>query len=108
MNRLEEILSIKRGEVEQLRPIAAKLVTQALAAADFRGFRAALQRTDEQLAIIAEIKKASPSAGLIVSDFDPVSRAKDYEAQGAEAISVLTDKTFFKGSVADLSAVHDA
>ena len=108
MNRLEEILAVKRAEVERLRPIAAALVDQAFAITDFRGFRAALKRKDDQLAIIAEIKRASPSAGIIVSDVDPGAKAKDYETQGAEAISVLTDKTFFQGTMVDLTTVHDA
>ena len=108
MNRLEEILSVKRAEVERLRTIADRLAEQAFAVTDFRGFRAALQRPDNQLAIIGEVKKASPSAGVIDSNFDPIEKAKDYERQGAEAISVVTDKTFFQGSVADLTAVHDA
>src|SRR6188508_590020 len=107
MNRLEEILAVKRAEVERLRPIAATLVDQAFAITDFRGFRAALKRKDDQLAIIAEIKRASPSAGIIASDVDPGAKARDYETQGAEAISVLTDKTFFQGSVVDLTTVHD-
>lgn len=108
MNRLEEILAVKRAEVERLRPLAKTLVSQALAAESFRGFRAALQRSDEQLAIIAEVKKASPSAGVIENNFDPAAKAQEYESQAAEAISVLTDKTFFQGSMADLAAVHDA
>src|SRR4051812_7643596 len=107
MNKLEEILSVKRAEVERLRPMAARLISEARAAAEFRGFRAALQRSDGQLAIIAEIKKASPSAGLIEENFDPIAKAQEYESQGAEAISILTDKTFFQGSMADLTAVHD-
>jgi len=108
MSRLEEIIAVKRSEVERLRPMAARLVSQALSATDFRGFRAAIKRSDEQLAIIAEIKKASPSAGVIASDVDPTTKAKEYEQQGAEAISVLTDQTFFHGSMADLRAVRDA
>jgi len=108
MSRLEEIIAVKRAEVERLRPMAARLVSQALSATDFRGFRAAIKRSDEELAIIAEIKKASPSAGVIASDVDPTTKAKEYEQQGAEAISVLTDQTFFQGSMADLRAVRDA
>lgn len=108
MNRLEEIIAVKRAEVERLRPVAAQLVDQALAVTDFRGFRAALRRADDQLAIIAEIKRASPSAGVIAENVDPAEKARSYQAQGAEAISVLTDKTFFQGSVADLTTVHDA
>jgi indole-3-glycerol phosphate synthase len=108
MNRLEEILAVKRSEVERLRPIAERLREQAFAVTDFRGFRAALSRPDGELAVIAEVKKASPSAGVIQSSFDPAEKARDYERQGAEAISVLTDNAFFQGSVADLTAVHDA
>jgi indole-3-glycerol phosphate synthase len=108
MNRLEHILSVKRAEVEALRPVAERLAEQAFAMTEFRGFRAALKRPDEQLAIIAEVKKASPSAGVIKSDFDPAAQAKEYQRQGAEAISVLTDRTFFHGTLADLTTVHDA
>jgi len=108
MSRLEEIIAVKRAEVERLRPMAARLVSQALSATDFRGFRAAIKRSDEQLAIIAEIKKASPSAGVIDDSLDPTTKAQDYEQQGAEAVSVLTDQTFFHGSMADLRAVRDA
>ena len=107
MNRLEEILAVKRQEVERLRPLAPQLIAEARATTDFRGFRAALLRSDQQLAVIAEIKKASPSAGLIQPEFDPAARAQEYEAHGAEAISVLTDETFFQGGLADLTTVRD-
>ncbi|HJT79769.1 MAG TPA: indole-3-glycerol phosphate synthase TrpC [Chthoniobacterales bacterium] len=108
MNRLEEILAVKRAEVERLQPIAARIIDQAFSVTDFRGFRAALQRSDDQLAIIAEVKRASPSAGTIAAGTDPGEKAKDYQQQGAEAVSVLTDKTFFQGAMADLAIVHDA
>lgn len=108
MNRLEEIVATKRAEVEQLRLYEAMLSEKATAAREFRGFEAALRRSDEQLAIIAEVKKASPSAGLIADSFDPGKIAADYEQQGAEAISVLTDKKFFQGSLSDLIIVRDA
>jgi indole-3-glycerol phosphate synthase len=108
MNRLDEIVAVKRAEVEQLRKFAEHLGALAIAVTDFRGFTAAIKRPDDQLAIIAEVKKASPSAGVIESNYNPAEKAQDYQRQGAEAISVLTDKTFFQGSVADLTAVHDA
>jgi indole-3-glycerol phosphate synthase len=108
MNRLDEIISVKRAEVEQLRKFAEQLGALTFKVTDFRGFTAAIKRPDDQLAIIAEVKKASPSAGLIESSYNPSEKAQAYQRQGAEAISVLTDKTFFQGSVADLTAVHDS
>jgi indole-3-glycerol phosphate synthase len=69
-----------------------------------RNFRRALAvRTP---AIIAEIKKASPSKGLLAQDFDPARLAREYEAGGAAAVSVLTDEAFFQGSLADLAAAR--
>jgi indole-3-glycerol phosphate synthase len=108
MNRLEEILAAKRDEIEQLKPRAAELDRQAQARADFRDFRGALESAGEQLAVIAEIKKASPSAGVIAQSFDPVEIAKNYERGGANAISVLTDAKFFQGSLEDLKNVRAA
>src|SRR5699024_5043052 len=61
-----------------------------------------------KLSIIAEIKRASPSKGIIAENINPVKLAKTYETLGATAISVLTDSTYFKGSFADLKAVSDA
>ena len=108
MNRLEEILQAKRQEIEHLRPRAAELDRQASARKDFRDFRAALQRSNEKLAVVAEIKKASPSAGLIAKSFDPVEIANNYEHAGANAISVLTDSKFFQGSLEHLRNVRKA
>ncbi|WP_404457386.1 indole-3-glycerol phosphate synthase TrpC [Oceanobacillus kapialis] len=64
--------------------------------------------TSDRLGVIAEIKRSSPSKGDISLVVDPVSQAKQYEANGATAISVLTDKTFFNGSMEDLQAVSSA
>lgn len=108
MNRLDEIISVKRREVEQLRPRATALRRQALERNEFRGFRASLQRTDGKLAVIGEIKKASPSAGLIAESFDPVAIAKKYGSAGAAAISVLTDERFFQGALQYLVDVRTA
>ena len=108
MNRLEEILAAKRDEIERLRPCAAELARQAQARTDFRDFRSALHRDDEKLAVIAEIKKASPSAGVIAKTFEPVEIAKNYEHTGANAISVLTDSKFFQGSLEHLRNVRKA
>ena len=120
VNRLEEILQVKRAEIERLRPRSKELdrsakgrirrgeQLQARARTDFRDFLAALQQSDEKLAVIAEIKKASPSAGLIAKSFDPVEIANNYESAGASAISVLTDAKFFQGSLQDLVKVRQA
>ena len=108
MNRLEEILRTKRAEIERLRPRAAELDRQARQRNDFRSFQSALARDDGKLALIAEIKKASPSAGVIAESFDPVAIAKNYERAGADAISILTDHQFFQGKLAHLVDVRRA
>ena len=106
MNRLEEILCAKREEIKPLEKRAAELEQQARARNDFRDFRSALQQSDGRLAVIAEIKKASPSAGVITESFDPVEIAKNYEHGGANAISVLSDAKFFQGKLQDLVNVR--
>lgn len=108
MNRLEEILAAKRDEIEQLKPRAAELDRQAHARTDFRDFRTALESPGRKPAVIAEIKKASPSAGVITQSFDPIAIAKNYERAGANAISVLTDAKFFQGSLEHLKNVYGA
>ena len=108
MNRLEEILLAKRDEIEQLKPRLAELDRQAQVRTDFRDFRAALEASGEKLSVVAEIKKASPSAGVIAESFDPVEIAKNYEQAGANAISVLTDTKFFQGKLEYLTDVRDA
>ena len=107
MNRLEEILRVKREEVTLLHARRTDLERAAFERQDFRNFRKALLQ-GEQLAVIAEVKKASPSAGLIANAFEPVEIAKTYENEGAKAISVLTDAKFFQGSLQHLVDVRRA
>jgi indole-3-glycerol phosphate synthase len=106
MSRLDEILRAKRAEIERLQPRREELHRVALLRNDFRGFAAALEREKGKLALIAEIKKASPSAGVIVESFDPVAIARNYAHAGVDAISVLTDERFFQGHLDYLGAVR--
>jgi len=110
-NILDTILQTKRKEVAALRrarPLA-ELKQAAAAAPPVRNFYAALTRPPKRrINLIAEVKRASPSAGLIREGFDPVDIARQYEAGGASAISVLTDAEYFQGSLAYLTAVREA
>lgn len=102
MTILDKILAQKRNEVKLLYSYgAAELcIEQASAAAPPRGFANALARRAQAhgIAVIAEIKKASPSKGLIREDFDPAWLAERYAANGAACLSVLTDREFFQGA----------
>ena len=105
MNKLEEIVAHKRTEVEPLVPLAAKLKAQALQRNEFRGFRTALDRGSARLGVIAEVKKASPSVGVIDPNFDPLRQARMYVDGGANGMSILTDKKYFEGSLAYLTEI---
>ncbi|MDE3067866.1 MAG: indole-3-glycerol phosphate synthase TrpC [Verrucomicrobiota bacterium] len=112
MNILDAIVEEKKREVAQLpaRLIAAGDVRDALLERfERRDFAAALQgRRGGDVALIAEVKKASPSAGVICRDFDPVRIAREYEAAGAICLSVLTDEKFFQGSLDHLRQIRAA
>jgi indole-3-glycerol phosphate synthase len=108
-NVLARIVERKRQEIAERRqhvPPAA-LEARLAEARPVRDFRAALER-GPGLGIIAEVKKASPSAGVLREDFDPVAVARAYEENGASAISVLTDESFFQGHLDHLRAVRQA
>jgi indole-3-glycerol phosphate synthase len=110
MGVLDEILSVKRDEVTVLHlPQTQDLLRKtALYAPTTRDFAGALRREDGTLAVIAEIKRRSPSKGVLAPNLDAPATAKEYERGGASAISTLTDHAFFGGTVEDLQAVHAA
>ena len=103
---LDQIVQSKREEIaehKRQRPLEA-LADAELYRAPRRGFAAALARPGR--AVIAEVKKASPSRGVIRADFDAVAIARAYASGGARALSVLTDAPFFQGSLAYLEAIR--
>ena len=116
-NKLDEIIADKRIEVEALLPRLEELRDTAREREDFRSFFTTLggglrdQELGEgygtnELAVIAEVKKASPSAGIIAEDFDHIAIAKAYEEAGANALSILTDEKYFKGHLSYLAEIR--
>lgn len=106
MTVLTDIISATRRKVGECRSRADLRELENLAVAHVpRGFRQALELASQSgIAVIAELKKASPSRGLIRRDFDPVQLARELEQAGAAALSVVTDEEFFQGSLANLRA----
>ena len=107
-DRLQTILNTKRQEIARLLPRMEHLRAAALQRNEFRPFTLALDQGPDRLSLIAEVKKASPSAGVIAEHFDPVAIAQEYERAGAHAISVLTDEQYFQGQLAYLTQVREA
>lgn len=106
---LDRIVETKWREIAAARAAVpdAELERRAADLPPTRDFRAAVRRF-AQITLIAEVKKASPSAGVIRADFDPVAIARTYEAHGAAAISVLTDRDYFQGNLRYLTDVRAA
>lgn len=105
MKILDTIVAQKKQEVAQLKAEGIRRPDWPLEPP--RGFMRALTQSSE-IAVIAEVKKASPSKGIICPDFDPEKIAASYEKGGAEAISVLTDERFFHGSIDYITLVRQA
>lgn len=106
MSKLDEITAWKRQEIQRLQDHDAELRRKALQRNDFRHFMTSLRGRNPGL--IAEVKKASPSAGVIAPTFDPTAQAKAYAVAGADCLSVLTDEKFFQGHIAHLRDVREA
>lgn len=105
---LDDIATKRREQLnrDKARAPFEQVKAAALKMPPVRDFRAALKK-DGSLAVIAEVKKASPSKGLICGDFHPADIARRYEAAGADAVSVLTEEYFFQGSAQYLKAVRE-
>jgi indole-3-glycerol phosphate synthase len=108
---LDEIIAHKRSEVsrQRARRSAGTLQAECRGLPPARDFEAALRpRAPQRVSLIAEVKRASPSQGLINANLDPVAQARAYLHAGAAAVSVLTDEKYFRGSLGDLVAVRAA
>lgn len=105
-NKLDEIIAHKRKEVQILESHANELRKVALGINRTRGFRRSLELAGS-MGLIAEVKKASPSVGVITENFNPINQAREYARGGAHALSILTDEAFFQGSLSYLRQVRD-
>jgi len=104
---LDEILTRKRKEVEEAKEKVSgeEIIRKTVGLPRRRDFKSAIAKPGK-INLIAEIKKASPSRGIIREDFDPAKIARIYQDSGAQALSVLTDEQFFKGSLGHLRQVR--
>ena len=110
-NILDKIIADKKLEVEERKAVISvdelrDKINDMPKCRDF--YKAVTDPNPRGINVIAEVKKASPSAGLIREDFDPVNIARIYKKCGANAISVLTDETYFQGKLEYVKVVHDA
>lgn len=109
-NILEEIFCYKQEEVVQLQQHydLKDLQDRVKKVSSYHNFQQALQQSNQQPSLIAEVKKASPSRGIIRIDFEPVAIAQAYQRAGATCLSVLTDTRFFQGSFENLHRIRQA
>lgn len=110
MNVLDSIWAAKRQEVARLRSRTslAELRSRAADLSPPKGFRKSLELSPHPIALIAEVKKASPVRGVVRERFDPLGIATDYRSAGVDCLSVLTDVEFFQGSPDYLALCRDA
>lgn len=107
---LDRIVAEKKKEIERNKekaPLKELIIKSSSYIAQLRGFKEAISQPGK-INLIAEIKRASPSKGILREDFDPLKIAKSYAASGASALSILTEKNFFQGDIAYLKSVKNA
>lgn len=111
MNILEKIIKHKKEEVHEIKRhfFFDEFKYQAMEMPDVKSFVKVLEskRNTDKISLIAEVKKASPSKGIIKENFQPIEIARSYEKAGASAISVLTDEEFFKGKIEYLEKIKE-
>lgn len=109
MTILDDIIDSKRNEVDELKRRESETTLRIAAAQQGRPrdfYRAVVAEAPRGVNLIAEVKKASPSAGVLLDDYDPAAIAQTYEQHGAAAVSVLTDTPFFEGALGHLAQVR--
>ena len=104
-NILEKIISDKKKDINEYKDVLSvdDLKKKIVSYKNYLNFKNKL--TSNKISVIAEIKKASPSAGIIIENYDPKSIAKQYEDSGAACLSVLTEKKHFKGKLEHITEI---